>query len=329
MALYLGILPVVLIPIVVATLLGRARDGDRHVAAFLAVFVSVNVCLLAVVAAVDSIEFRYLHDRYLFYLVPLWLIALFVWLARPQVRPRAALTIAFGVALSPALVPLAEMRELPGHWTFHAPGASLSRAVADAVGSDTVARVVLVVLAVALLSSVLRLRERAVPLVAATLMATLLVNGAAAWSTAANPPSSKVFGPSADRRWIDRQVPRGTSVTTLFVSCIGVAPVERAALDWYAFLAAEFFNASVGTAVEIDPTSEQETRIDTRGHLLVGGERLKARYVLAQPDVMIRGRRVAGGTAAGLVLWDVAGYVRVSGAMSTEELRDRVCRGRA
>ena len=58
---------------------------------------------------------------------------------------------------------------------------------------------------------------------------------------------------------------------------------------------------------------------------LAPGNPLRADYVFTQPGVELVGRRVAEGTAAGLVLWRVGGPVRVVGATSNEQLRRNAC----
>ena len=63
------------------------------------------------------------------------------------------------------------------------------------------------------------------------------------------------------------------------------------------------------------------------GVLELSGNPLVADRVFTQPGIELAGRRVTEGTAAGLVLWDVGGPVRVVGASSNAELRRLVCPG--
>jgi hypothetical protein len=56
-----------------------------------------------------------------------------------------------------------------------------------------------------------------------------------------------------------------------------------------------------------------------------GGERLVADYVYTQPGIALDGRKVAGGTTAGLVLWEVRGPVRVPGVGSNAALAAAAC----
>ena len=61
------------------------------------------------------------------------------------------------------------------------------------------------------------------------------------------------------------------------------------------------------------------------GLLERSGRPLVADYVFTQRGIELAGRRIAEGTAAGLVLWQVGGSVRVVGASSNAELRRIAC----
>ncbi len=80
---YLAIVPIAVAPIVISRLWRRGREGSRQAAAFVAAFAMVNGGMLFVTAAFSSTVFGFdrLHDRNLFYLAPLWLVVLGVWLA--------------------------------------------------------------------------------------------------------------------------------------------------------------------------------------------------------------------------------------------------------
>ena len=92
LAVYLALVPLVVAPAALAALARDARRGSGAAAAFVASFLSVNVVLVLVVGAFSSTEFGvgFLHDRYLFYVVPLWLV-LTAWWAAPQVPLRPGL----------------------------------------------------------------------------------------------------------------------------------------------------------------------------------------------------------------------------------------------
>ncbi len=103
--LYLAVLPVAVAPIVLAALVRRGRRESSPVeAAFAALFLAANAVGLAVVAVFASTEhgFDRLHDRNIFYLAPLWLAVLALWLAwglpRPLVATAAGAALALGLA---------------------------------------------------------------------------------------------------------------------------------------------------------------------------------------------------------------------------------------
>ncbi len=86
-----------------------ARERDRWKSgAFASTFLAVNTCLVLVAAAFASTAagFGHLHDRYLFYVVPLWLVVLAVWLRDGLPRPVVATSLGAALALVlPALTP--------------------------------------------------------------------------------------------------------------------------------------------------------------------------------------------------------------------------------
>ena len=103
--LYLAVLPVAVAPIVLAALVRRGRrESSAAEAAFAALFLAANAVGLAVVAVFASTEhgFDRLHDRNIFYLVPLWLAVVALWLAwglpRPLVATAAGAALALGLA---------------------------------------------------------------------------------------------------------------------------------------------------------------------------------------------------------------------------------------
>ncbi len=92
--LYLAVVPVAVSPIVLSIFFARARGGSERHAAFVAAFATFNAAALAAAAIVvtsqddPGLEIDRLHDRYLFYVVPLWLIVLVWWIADGAPRPR-------------------------------------------------------------------------------------------------------------------------------------------------------------------------------------------------------------------------------------------------
>ena len=98
--LYLAVIPLAVAPIVLARLVRSGRAGSTVDSAFASLFLATNATGLLVVAAFTSTPWGYdrLHDRYGFYLLPLWLVVFAVWLADGLPRPLVA--TATGVALA-------------------------------------------------------------------------------------------------------------------------------------------------------------------------------------------------------------------------------------
>ena len=136
-AVYLAVVPVAVAPIVLwAARRAPGRAGSRPAAAFVALFAAANVSGLLVVAAFTSTPYGYdrLHDRYGFYLLPLWLVGLVVWLAAGLPRPLVATAIGVVAALAlPLILPFGQLANEAGIDTV--PGALWVRIEAELGGA--------------------------------------------------------------------------------------------------------------------------------------------------------------------------------------------------
>lgn len=326
---YLAIVPIAVAPIALWELGRSGRRGSPRAAAFVALFLSANVTGLLVVAAFASTPWGYdrLHDRYAFYLLPLWLVTLVVWLASGLPRPRLAAAIGAGAALTLAFVlPFGQLANEAGIDTV--PGALWLRIEAELAGPGPASgRLALFVFVIGLLAATFFLPRRIarVALPAAVTL-TFAAMSFFAWQRMIEAPEDRVFAGGLDRAWIDDSVPHDASVTKVYIDTACGSALERHAL----FLT-EFFNATVDRAVYIGdsvPDGIPLPRVDVApsGVLeLAPGDPLRAQYVYTQRGLELAGRRVAEGTAAGLVLWRIDGPVRVVGASSDAELRRQVC----
>ena len=326
---YLVVVPVAVVPIVLWELGRAGRGGSRPAAAFVSLFVAANVSGLLVVAAFTSTPWGYdrLHDRYGFYLVPLWLVGFVVWLASGLPRPRVAAAIGAVATLALALIlPFAQLANEAGIDTV--PGALWVRIEAELAGPGPASGGLALALFVVGLLAATFLLPRGIARLA--LPAAVAVGFVAmsyfAWQRIVDAPEDLVFAGGLERAWIDDRVAPETSVTKLYVdtSC-------ESALERHALFLTEFFNSTVDRAAYVEgsvPDGLPIERVDvsSSGALeLSAGNPLRAEYVYTQPGVEIVGRRVGTGTAAGLVLWQVDGPVRVVGATSNAELRKAVC----
>jgi hypothetical protein len=329
--LYLFVVPFVVTPIVLAVLLRAARRGAARDGAFAAAFLTVNGALLLIAAAFASTPYGYsqLHDRYFFYVAPLWLVAFGVWLSSGLPRPLR--WTATGVALALVLPAILPFGLIGGNVVFEAvPTAfwswtwTMIQSTPHMDGRRAVA-----ILVVALTAATVALPRRLWPVLPVAVLAGLLVTSALAWKRQVDEPEAFVRADRGSRTWVDAAVPAGARVTKIYVSPLDCPNTEMAR---QALFLTEFFNDSVDRAVEIGdnvPDGLPIDRVDVSpdGQLVYpGGGPLVARYVLAQPELHIAGREVARGTGAGLTLWHTSGAVRlVNEARGPNDVIDDVC----
>ena len=327
--LYLAVVPVAVAPIVLWRLFDRARAGSKPDAAFLAAFLTVNAGMLFVTAAFASTEFGFdrLHDRNVFYLAPLWLIVLAVWLVDGLPRPLVATAVGIVLALAlPALLPFRYIASEVG--VDVVPSALWARLQESLEGEAITARKLLVLLILVLVAAAAFLPRRFRWAFPGAVIAMFAVTAVLAWELRIDAPENDVFEGAPTRSWIDDRLPEDASVTKLYLSS---TRCPASALTWHALYLTEFFNARVQRAAYIDdsvPDGLPMTRVDVEpgGRLVTGdGGPLVADYVYTQPGLDLAGDPVGNGTAADLVLWRIGGPVIVRGAASNADLRTADC----
>lgn len=315
--LYLFVVPFVVAPIVVAQLLREARRGGEREGAFAAAFVTVSTATVLVAAAFATTPYGFseLHDRYLFYVAPLWLVAFAVWLERGLPRPPVLTAVSALVALVlPAVLPFGL---IGGNLVLEVVPTALWAWVWDAVeGTPHVdGRRVLGLVVVLLTAAAVAVPRRAWAVLPALVVGGLLVTSALAWNRQADPPLAFVEANRDAGAWVDDALPPGARATKLYVSPPQCPYTE---LVRHALFLTEYFNSSIERVAAIgDSTSDglPTVRVDVRadGRLLLAGDRpLIADYVVTQPQIHLAGRRIARGTGAGLVLWRTGGAVRLA-----------------
>ncbi len=332
----LVVVPLAVSPIVLARLLRDAREGDERAGAFATAFVAVNAALILVTAAFASTPagFENLQDRYLFYVVPLWLVVLAVWLADGLPRPIVATAVGVGLALVlPALVPFAEIAAEDGAevgavvtylW------AQINATTFESFPEEISGRRVLALFVVLLLAAVLLVPRRLALGLGAVVVAVILLSTAIAWRDSIGTADDFEAALPADREWVDQAVGEGTPVTSLYVS----APCAESGWTSTAQLLTEFFNRAVTRAAHVagrDGSLLPSTavRVAADGSLVrESGGRFPAEAVLVPEGITLRGELLAAGTAVPLVLWRVDGPVRLVPARSTRELQGIVCAAR-
>ena len=315
--LYLFVVPFVVAPIVVAGMLRAARLGAVRDGAFAVAFVTVNAVMLLIAGAFASSPYGYseLHDRYLFYVAPLWLVAFGVWLSRGMPRPLP--WTAAGVALAlvlPALLPFGliggniVVEEVPtALWSW------LWTLVETTPHLD--GRRVLALSVVALVVAAAAIPRRVWPALPAVVLAGFVLTSVLAWKREIDAPVDFVRADRGNRAWVDDAVPTGARATKLYLSPPSCPYTETTR---HALFLTELFNASVDRAAAIGDSPPDGLPLD-RVHVGSGGrflypdgDPLVAGYVVTQPGIELDGRRVAEGTGANLVLWEIRGLVRTT-----------------
>jgi hypothetical protein len=325
--LYLAVIPFAVMPIVLARLLAGGRRGDARRGAFAVSFVTINLAFLLVAGAFSSLPYGYdrLHDRYLFYVVPLWLIVLVAWLAEGMPRPLVALAVgAVSALVLPAILPFRQLANEAGVDTV--PGA-LWVWVEQQISGTVSARAALVVFVVSLVAAAVFLPRRFGWAFPAAVLAVFLTTSVLAWDRMVGAPEDLVYEGGLTRNWIDERVPSNARVWKVYIES---PRCPTGAVTRHALFLTEFFNDSVHRAAYIGdsvPDGIPIERVDLEGGAfrLEEGGPLVADYVFTQPGIELEGEEIARGTNADLVLWRVGGAVRVLNARTNEEIRTADC----
>jgi glycosyltransferase involved in cell wall biosynthesis len=307
--LYLGF-----VPFAVLLLLAMcARQQDRPLRLFLAAALPLTTWLVVEVAAFASAWSPRVQERNLFYVAPLFLIALFAWIERGLPRPARA-------AAAAALVAAA----LPGALPYH-------RLIDASAESDTLALLPLWWLQ----ETVITMDTVAITVVAAAIVIALVFLTVSpryalvlplivfAWFAFATErierfdhgfPKASIGalyqGITVPKRdWIDRAVGRDADVAFVFS---GAHPFEQPLTLWEN----EFFNRSIGPVYDLKQKSMgglPETHVTQRpdGVLLAYGKPLRNQFVLSEAAVPLAGQVVAHDELKGMVLRKTDGLVRI------------------
>ena len=309
--LYLGVLPFAAFLLLLAT----ARTLDRRARIFVAASVSLAAWLVLQVATFAStvpVPPR-VEERNLFYVAPLFLIALLVWIERGLPRPARAAAVCAGLAAAlPGVLPYERLIDTP-------------------IESDTLAllpfwwlqehlitlsEVVLVVVAAAILLAIafLLIPSRWAYVLPALVLAWFVFatervedfgHGFPKASIGARYQGIKL----PQRDWIDRIVGHDENVAFLWSGGDKNAPLRL----WEN----EFFNRSVGRVYDLhgpSPGTLPETPLTqaAEGTLLAGGDPVATRYVLADHRVRLAGRVIARDAGTGMVLRRLEGPMRIA-----------------
>ncbi len=313
--LYLGIVPFAAVLLLVAI----GRSLDRPLRVFLAATLPLTAWLLLEVAAFASALSPRVQERNLFYVAPLFLIALLAWIGRGMPRPARAAAAAVVLAAA-----------LPGALPYH-------RLIDTSAESDTLALLPLWWLQ----ETVVSLDTIAVVVVAAAMVlgivflsispryALVLPLLVFLWFAFATQrierfdhgfPKASVGalyqGITAPQRdWVDAAAGRNADVAFVFS---GTNRSEQPLTLWEN----EFYNRSVGPVYDLRQQSMgelPETRVHQRpdGILtLPGGKPVRHDYVLSDDSVPLAGAVVARDELRGMVLRRTDGTIAIASRVS-------------
>ncbi len=288
-------------------LVANARHLDRRLRVYAAASASLSVWLVLEVAVFASRYSQRVEERNLFYLMPLFVIALLAWIERGQPKPPRAAAAAAGVAAAlPAAIPFAHLLNITAEsdtiglqpwWYVH-----------DVWTGDTGIGVAAVTLALALGAFFLWLPPRYAPwlplLVAAGFLCTWLP--VELWSHSfprlAKGAATQGIG-RKDRSWIDAAVGRNAHVGVVWAGGNNLAVWED-----------EFWNRSVDRVYGLGARlpgdmPETQTSVDETTGVLRG---VAERYVLAPASVQLVGTRIASDPAKQLFLYRVTPPARIT-----------------
>jgi hypothetical protein len=234
-----------------------------------------------------------IEERNMFFLEPLLLLALVIWVARGAPRPSRWTAVAVAI-------PAALLSAIPLERLFNVPILSetlalipLLRVSALVEGGTDASRVLLALGAAAAALFFVFVPRR---LAGATIGAVAVFLAMSAWSVAGTlrdqAKATRLETQTPNPDWIDERVGADADVPYIFTA----DQVNNPHLLWQT----EFWNRSVGDVYGLDaadPTSVPvvATTVDGRGRIVgvPDGRPLTPRYVLAHPGIHIAGTRVA------------------------------------
>ena len=300
----LGVVPIAALVLLALTMRARPR-GER---AFLAAAVTLSFWLVLEVAAFASVQTQKVEERNMFYVAPLFFVALLLWIERGLPRPRGPAVGAAALAAAlPGLFPfvkfvwLAAVSDTPGLlplWSLSESTGGIGKLAAVVAPAAVAAGLLFVV----------------VPRRYALVLPALLV---AYFAVSQKPIEGKWRQASlgdkyqgitlAHPDWIDRAVGRDARVAVIW----------SGNADRYAIWENEFFNRSLRdfyyTTTPLDGDLPETALATGRLDGLMrtpDGRVVRSEYALADGSVALAGAPVAQDAVRGITLYHVAGPLR-------------------
>jgi hypothetical protein len=302
-----AIVPAFALCIVAPRLLRRAATSNERSIGCVTVSWTIWIVASTTVLSASPYGLDRLHERNLFYVLPLFLTCLAYWVAQGRPRPRRLAVAALVVlATLPLLLP---DRLVHTDSAVDAPSlfpwANLDRPLGPLPVQIAMALVVVGSIGWAALSRI--------PVLPVLLVVVVF------YAVIAEAAYREQPVPAAERTpWVDRALPSSSRATLLHVdvgrTCPAAGPVEaRLRLT-------EFFNTKIDRVMHLfaDTTgrglSSPAARVSAGGVLVLGGRPIRPRYVVTETPVRLVGRRLVDHDAAanGLALWEPARPLRLA-----------------
>ncbi len=306
--LYLWALPFAAFIVLVA----NARHLDRGLRVFVAAAAALALWLTVEVAVFASQFSQRIEERNLFYLAPLFVVALFAWIERGQPRPPRAAMVAAGLAAAlPGAIPFLSLLNITAQsdtlglqpWWY----------AGDALaGRDSVSALVVVVCSV-LAAAFLWLPRRYAPVLPAVVAIGFLFTWlplelwAHGFPQLARSEYAQGIG-VRDASWIDAAAGRNAHVAVLWSGGNDLAVWQN-----------EFWNRSVDRVYGLGaslPGDMPSTRVEVSRSTGIlrdaKGKPIDAQYVLTSTSVELVGTKVATDAVKQLVLYRVAQPARTT-----------------
>jgi glycosyltransferase involved in cell wall biosynthesis/4-amino-4-deoxy-L-arabinose transferase-like glycosyltransferase len=293
-------------------LIANARHLDSRLRAFCAAAATLTLWLTLEVGVFASHWSQRIEERNLFYVAPLFLIALLAWIERGQPKPARAVVAAAGVAAAlPGAIPFLGLMNINAQsdTPFLQPWWYLGDRVAGRGNVALLAVLTSIVLAAVFLWLPRRYAPALPALVALGFFLTWLP--LQLWIHSFPRLSSAAYstGITAGKSWIDAAVGPNADVTIVWT---GDNPYR----GWEN----EFWNRSVKRAYDLGAdtliagaTEPHLTVQASTGFLLdPAGKTVHAQYVLADVSAQISGTKVASDDGRGVALYRVNGPLRTA-----------------
>jgi hypothetical protein len=271
--------------------LALARRLDERERAFVIGSAVLTAWLLLQVAAFASRYSVRVQERNLFYVMPLFLAALILWVERGMPRPRVPTALAVGAAaVLPAFLPFGRLIDVSAvsdtfgllfWWDVHDAGVGLDRLWIAALAAGAIAAALVVLVP-----------RRTAWVLPGVVFAFLLVSGQPVEERIRDASIGALFqGITTERDWIDAAVGPDADVAALW----------SGRLDWLTVGENEFFNRSVGDVHYLrDPLPSGLLQHASSPDAATGHLGIDAPYVLVDASVPIVGEEVARDETKGM-----------------------------